>query len=216
MPIYCNVVQGTTEWAMLRLGIPTASAFDKIITPKTLKPSSSAEDYAHRLIAEQILGIPLDDATSGAMQRGNILERKAVEFYELTREVDSTPIGFILRDDKRVGCSPDRLVGSDGLLEIKTPLAHTHVGYLLDEQGIGYRLQVQGQLWISEREWSDTLSYNPEMPTALVRQYRDEKVIAPLAAAVNQFLEYVDELKEKLQQSHGLFPELQRPALKLA
>lgn len=210
-----DVVQGTTEWAQLRVGIPTASNFDKIITPKTMKLSGQCDGYAQQLIAEQHLKTPLDNATSGFMERGQVLEKKAVAFYELERDVESEAIGFMLRDDRRVGASPDRLVGNDGLLEIKIPAAHTHVGYLLDKDGIGYRTQVQGQLWIAEREWCDTLSYNPDMPPALVRQHRDEDFIKKLAECVDQFLEYLDEAKYKLQLQYGMFPELKRPPLKV-
>jgi hypothetical protein len=49
---------GFARVATARLGIPTASNFDKIITPKTMKPSASAEKYAWALIAEQHLGEP--------------------------------------------------------------------------------------------------------------------------------------------------------------
>lgn len=210
-PILCDVVQGTTEWAMLRLGIPTASAFDRILTPAKLELSKSAEGYAHQLIAERLVGEPLDGASSGFMDRGQVLERKAVEYYELLRDADTTAIGFILRADRRVGCSPDRLVGADGLMEIKVPAPHTHVAYLLDEKGIGYRLQVQGQLWLAEREWNDTLSFHPTMPPALVRQYRDQKTITAIAAAVDRFLEFLYEEQIKLQRLYGLFPELQAP-----
>lgn len=205
-----DVVQGTSEWAALRIGIPTASAFDNILTEKKLELSAKATAYAHRLIAEEHMGVALDDATSTSMHRGQVLERKAVEFYELRRELDTVPIGFVMRDDRRVGCSPDRFVGTDGLLEIKSPEPHTHVGYLLDEKGIGYRLQVQGQLWLCEREWSDTLSYHPDFPPALVRQHRDEAVIEKLKAGVNQFLEHMYELKLQLQK-HGLFTDLTAP-----
>jgi hypothetical protein len=90
------------------------------------------------------------------------------------------------------------LVGTDGLLEIKVPKPKNHIGYLLDEQGIGYRAQVQGQLWIAERAWVDTISYHPDMPIALVRQYRDEAFIAALAKAVDQFLLMLDDMKDKL------------------
>ncbi len=210
-----DVVQGTTAWAQARAGIPTASQFDQIITEKTLKLSSSSAKYMHRLIAEQLLGRPLDDATSGFMERGTLLEKKAVDYYELERDVDTTPIGFVLRDDRRVGCSPDRLVGEDGLLEIKCPAAHTHIGYLLDREGIGYRLQVQGQLWLTGREWNDTLSFNPDLPPALVRQHRDEEVIGKIEDAVEQFLDYLDETKDILQKHYGLFPEWRRPDLKV-
>lgn len=207
--------QGSEAWLRARLGIPTASQMDKIITPKTMKLSGQADGYAHQLIAEQLLGVPLDDASSGFMERGNIMEQRAVSYYELQRECDTVPVGFIMRDDRRSGASPDRLVGEDGLLEIKVPSAHRHVAYLLDKDGIGYRVQVQAQLWIAEREWSDTLSYHPDLPPALVRQHRDEEFIKALAAAVEQFTDYVDELKLKLQKQYGLFPDFQARILKV-
>jgi hypothetical protein len=74
---------------------------------------------------------------------------------------------------------------------------------------------VQGQLWLCEREWSDTLSYHPDFPPALVRQYRDEKVIAAIEKAVDRFIERKDELKLQLQRDHGMFPGFLQPELRV-
>lgn len=210
-----DVVQGTTEWAMLRAGIPTASQFKRIITEAKLQFSKQADSYAHELIAEQVLGEPLDNATSGFMDRGKDLEEFALAFYQMQRDCDEMkPIGFVLRDDRRVGCSPDHFVDHNGLLEIKVPAADTHIAYLLDDQGIGYKAQVQGQLWLCEREWCDTLSWHPEMPSALVRQYRDDMFIAALSKAVDQFLSMLDDMKAKLI-ARGDFPDLAVAELKV-
>lgn len=206
MPIILDVEQGTTEWATARLGMPTASQFDRILTPKTMKLSASAEKYGYELLFEQLTGEPVDNATSGFMQRGSLQEQKAAAYYELQQDVETTPVGFILRDDRRVGASPDRLVGTDGLLEIKSPSGPNHIGYLLDDEGIGYKCQVQGQLWIAEREWADTLSHNPFMPPALVRQHRDEKFIGALAKAVDDFLMVMEMCKAKLIAKGCVFP----------
>lgn len=215
--IRLDVVQGTSEWAAARLGIPTASAFSKIITPKTGKLSDQSEGYMWRLLAEQLLGVPMDDATSGFMERGTILEKKAVSFYELQRDCTIDRVGFVLRDDRRVGCSPDGLVGDKGLIEIKVPSAPVHVGYMLGEAvAEKYRCQVQGQLWLCERDWIDTESYSPDLPTVIVRQHRDDAFIAKLANGVNQFLDYLDESKLKLQKELGLFPDFKRPDLRVA
>lgn len=212
--IRVDVEQGTVEWRMARVGILTASTFDKIITA-TGKQSSAWEKHMHRVLAEQLLNVPLDDgADGGFLERGNVLEKRAVSYYELQKDCHTAPGGFVLRDDERTGASPDRLVGDAGLLEIKCPAAHTHIGYLLDTDGIGHKPQVQGQLWVCEREWSDTLSFNPEMPPALVRQYRDDKFIAALEGYVKQFHDAVDEAKEKLQR-FGLFPDFERQLLKV-
>jgi YqaJ-like viral recombinase domain len=207
--------QGSIDWIEARLGIPTASRFDEIITPKTMKMSASCEKYACELIAEKILGYPMDQASSSFMVRGSVLEKKAVDFYELRRDCDTEKVGVILRDDRRVGCSPDRLVGVDGLLEIKCPNAANHIGYLLDADGIGYRAQVQGQLWVTGRSWVDTLSYNPELPPALVRVQRDEEFIGKLAQAVDHFLSFVDESMLKLARA-GHIPPIEAPALRIA
>lgn len=184
-----NVRQGTEEWARLRIGIPTASCFAKIITPKTLKPSSQADMYMCQLIAEAILGMPLDAEASQFMERGSALEKEAVAFYELERDTTTAAVGFVTLDDGSAGCSPDRLVGDDGLLEIKCPSPAVHVAYRLGVDAVAekYKAQAQGQLWITGRRWVDCLSYHPDMPPALTRTERDEAFIEALAAEVQQF-----------------------------
>lgn len=195
--IILDVVQGSPEWLSAREGIPTASRFDEIITEAKMQLSKSCDKYMHELLAEQ-LGHPKEQVSSGYIARGSELEEKAVRYYEMERGVDTEAVGFVLRDDRRVGCSPDRLVGTDGLLEIKCPSPHVHISYLLNDDGIGYKAQCQGQLWLTGRSYIDTLSYSPVMPPALVRQARDEVFIKALAERVDQFLSFMDEAKEKL------------------
>jgi YqaJ-like viral recombinase domain len=182
-----DVKQGTTEWLALRAGIPTASDFDRIITPKG-KPSTQAEKYMHKLLAERIMGHPVTEAISFWMGRGHQMEAEAVAFYEAQRELDSTVVGFVTNDAGTVGASPDRFVGAEGLLEIKVPAEHTHVAYLLTRAvDAEYYPQIQGQLWVTGRAWADVLSYHPEMPPALLRVARDDAYIAKLGAAVTAF-----------------------------
>ncbi len=202
--IRVDCVQGTTEWMNARVGVFTASQFHRILTPGG-KPSSQMDAYIHELIAEQVLGTKLDNASSGLMQRGTLLEEKAIRYFELQEECDTEEIGFLLRDDRRVGASPDRFVGKNGLLEIKCPAPDTHVGYLLDTEGIGYKTQVQGQLYVAEREFSKTLSFHPDMPPALVTQHRDDVFIKKLQVALDQAVSLMDEWKYRLQQDLGMF-----------
>ncbi len=211
--IVLDVIQGSPEWIAARIGIPTASNFDNIITPGG-KRSGSFEKYAHRLIAEQLMGVSLDEATGAFLQRGSAQEDKARSYLELRRGMDVRQVGFILRNDRRVGCSPDGLMGTDGMAELKVPAAHTHVGYLLDADGIGYKYQTQGGLWLAERDWVDTVSYHDTMPSALVRVGRDEPYIKTLAMLVDQFLSFIDESKEKLMK-RGLIPKVELPQLRI-
>lgn len=207
--------QGSAEWLQAKAGIVSASNLHRIITPKTMKMSAGVDNYARELIAEQLLGRPLDDATTDFMQRGTELEDDARGWYCLQRDCDVERVGFLLRDDGRVGCSPDALAGEDGGLEIKCPSAAVHVGYLLDGIDEKYRCQIQGSLWITGRDWWDFVSYNPELPSLLLRFQRDEEFITALDRIAGQFLSYLDESKIKLQRI-GLFADYQRPALKIA
>jgi hypothetical protein len=202
-----DCIQGSQKWLELRAGIPTSSDFDSIITPGG-NSSKQASGYCNKLLAETMLGRPLAGLTMPWMQRGKQMEEEAVQYYELQRDIETVPVGFITTDDGRVGASPDRLVGDKGLLEIKCPTDETHTKYLaahidalLGEAGgvaEAYKVQCQGQLWVAEREWTDIESYFPGLPDAITRIYRDEEFIARMRALIYQFLEMFDERLEKL------------------
>jgi hypothetical protein len=193
--------QGSDEWAWLRAGIPTASNFDKIITAGGAV-SKQAEKYLQELLAERMMGHPVDDIKTSWMERGNMVEAEAVAFYEMQRDCDTEKVGFITNDAETWGASPDRLVGKDGLLEIKCPSPSVHVGYLMQSGSAyqEYRVQVQGQLWVAERQWSDILSFHPEMPMALHRIERDEKFIEKMAVLVEAFAGEVEQAAQMAKE----------------
>ncbi len=195
-----NCQQGSSEWLALRAGIPTASAFDQILTPGG-KPSKSAERYLYTLLAERLMGHPVVEHMSMWMQRGSDLEAEAVAFYELQSDADTVPVGFCTNDDGTIGASPDRLVGDTGLLEIKVPSEWIHMGYLLKSGSAyeAYKVQVQGQLMVTGRAFVDVLSWHPELPPALIRIERDEKFIAQLSAAVTAFSGVLEEQYRELE-----------------
>ena len=194
-----NIEQGSAEWHEARMGIPTASRFKEIMTGK-LKPSASSSKYMHELLAEWVLGEPASTYVSEFMDRGIELEPKAVKYYEFEKDVKTEQAGFCLMDNGLVGCSPDRLINPGGGLEIKCPMAKTHIKYLLGGSVEGdYLAQVQGSLYVTDRAWWDVLSYNPMMPPALVRVHRDEAYIQALDSIMNGFLERLELAKDKLK-----------------
>lgn len=174
-----NVEQGTEEWLKLRSGIATASEFSKMVSP-TGKPSTQINGYADLLAAETLVGGPIDPFTgNAATERGHDLEPEAREFYEFTTGLKVKTVGFITNDAGTAGASPDSLVGSDGMLEIKCPLAPKFMACLpfIREEKCppDYFIQVQAQLLIAEREWCDLFVYHPQLPSHPVRVYPDEK-----------------------------------------
>lgn len=190
--------QRSPEWFAARLGVPSASQFGKIVTP-TGKRSTQADGYLNKLVAEILTGESEYQEPNDAMIRGTVLEPEARAYYELIGgQVEE--VGFCLHEDG-FGCSPDGLVGSQGLLEIKCPLAHTHVEYLREGVLPGlYVPQVQGQLLVTGREWCDFLSYHPDMRPLLIRVERDEKFISTLHDALREMVEQINECVVKLRK----------------
>jgi hypothetical protein len=200
--IYADVLQGSDQWHALRLGIPTASAFDKIVTAKRCDLSAGAHAYALRLVAERLLNQPTaqtgGDFSGPWMERGKELEPDAVRMYEWQYEAKTFPVGFITTDDGRIGCSPDRLVlGGKVALEIKCPSPQVHLGYLLDGTADEYRPQVQGQILVAELERAELFAYHPQMPPAHIVNKPDAEYQAKLHSALSKFVDLLDEMQAK-------------------
>jgi hypothetical protein len=197
------------------MGLPTASQFHRILTA-TGKPSRQASSYINSLLAELMMGRPLEGVTMPWMERGKNLEAEARAFYALQTDREPVPVGFIVADDGMCGCSPDSLVGDDGMLEIKCPAPWTHVDYLMAASEMDcdalaradedYRQQVQGQLLVTGRAWLDMVSYHPEMPNAIVRVFRDHEYIAKVRAAIIDFNEVLALRKRKLEMRGWIKP----------
>ena len=67
--ILLNCEQGSEAWHQARLGIPTASQFDRIVTASGTA-SKQATGYLAELLAEHITGQTGDNYQSADMQRG--------------------------------------------------------------------------------------------------------------------------------------------------
>ena len=209
-----NVLQGTTEWLEARMGIPTASNFHRIVTPKTLKLSEQRYDYANRLLAEWLLGESMEqDFNNVAMERGTELEDRARAWYSFDRGVEVVEVGFCLNDAGTAGFSPDGLVGEDGGVEIKVPMAPKCVSYLIGREKLGteeHRIQVQSTLWLGQRKWWDCIAWNPAMnriPATLVRVEPDKEVFAAFDEHIPTFLSELAQSKAYLIEKKGCTPK---------
>jgi putative phage-type endonuclease len=204
MQIIKDIQQGSDEWLQLKLGVASASNFDKIIT-STGKESATLEKYALQLATEQMLIAPEPSYKNDAMIRGNELEESARNVYQEQTFNVVDQITMFKSDCGNFGYSPDGLVGDDGLVEIKCPLATTHFKYLLDNKmPSDYIQQVQTGLWISERKWCDFVSYHPNFKDKqlfIIRVERDEQYIVKLIELANKVIllknEYLKQLDGK-------------------
>lgn len=200
MKIVTDIEQGTPEWLALRLGIATASELDCLLVSGK-HPTGfgvAAFTYMDQLIGERITeeAAELPFQTKATI-RGHEQEGVALELYEAREEVKVEKVGIIL--NRGIGYSPDGLVGTDGLIEIKTKLPKFQVGVILSgEVPKEHVAQCQGGLWASDREWIDFISYWPGMPLFVKRMNRDEAMIRKIAERVKLFYEILDERMNKV------------------
>ena len=190
--------QYTAEWWEARRGLPTASQFSRIVKGNG-DPSTQRTAYLYECAAVRITGIYKPSFTSAAMQEGTDREELSRMIYAMEREVVVEEVGFIVSDCGRWGASPDGLVGNDGVLELKNPEAHTHIGYLLSGKlPSAYYQQVMGEMFVTGRLWADFCSYSPKLPLFILRVYRDDLFCDKLEAALIAFCEELDEVCAKI------------------
>jgi len=190
--------QYSEEWWKIRLGVCTASKFDKIVKMNG-EVSKSKEKVVFQLAGEFVAGKGEESYQNAAMLRGLELEAEAREFYELVNSVEVKQVGFCLED--YAGASPDGFVLEDGLLEIKCPLISTAVAYLLKPKSLetDYFQQVQGQMLITGRKWTDLLSYYPGLKPLVIRVERNEDFISKLRVELKLVAQEVKEIINQIK-----------------
>lgn len=194
-----DCAQGSPEWFAARMGIPTASEFKTIIAiNKDAKDKKTRTAYMRKLAGEVVTGMPMESYSNGDMERGKIMEEEARDLYAFLSNVEPMRVGFILNHG--AGCSPDSLIDENGGLEIKSALPHIQIERMeIGELPSEHRAQVQGNIWLAEREWWDFASYCPRLPLFVKRAYRDDGYIATLAGAVTQFNEELAAMIERVR-----------------
>lgn len=192
--------QGTEAWFECRKGIPTASMFMTVMAKgREGGESLTRKTYMMKLAGEIITGDQMDNYANDYMQRGKDMEDEGRNHYAFMTDAIPQRVGFIRNGTK--GCSPDSLIGTSGVLEVKTKLAHLTIECLLrDEFPPEHKAQCQGALWVAEREWVDIAVYWPKLPLFVKRAYRDEAYIAKLSSAVDQFNEELAGMVERVKR----------------
>lgn len=193
--------QGSPDWFAARMGIPTASEFSCVMRTKGRGENGESKErttYMRKLAGEVLTGEPMPSYSNADMERGKVQEDEARDLYAMLQDVDPMRVGFIRNGD--AGCSPDSLINENGGLEIKCALAHVQIERLQKgELPPEHKAQVQGNLWLAEREWWDFVSYSPRLPLLTVRVTRDDGYIANLTGAVKQFNEELAVLVERIR-----------------
>jgi len=202
--LYKDIEQGTDAWKAARLGHVTASNMVDVMAKGKSGEATTRYKYKVKIVAERLTGTIPESYSNSAMEWGIEQEQFAVMAYEARADVLTDKTGFWLHPSiKWVGVSPDRLVGDNGLVEVKCPNTTTHLDYIFQGKvPAEYVKQVQCQLWVTGREWCDFISFDPRLPERnqllIVRTFRDEELIKEMEAETLKFLEEVESLIIKL------------------
>lgn len=200
-----DVPQRSYEWADLRAGIPTASEFSNLVTPKkwAVKKGGAVDTYLAYKLAEMWQGGALSGTATFDMDQGNILEEEAIPWFSFEFDEPVQKVGFITSDDGKVGCSPDGLI-TDGGLEIKCPTPEVHCRHLLaDDLPPQYAAQVHGGMYVTGRSYWKFVSYRRRFPPLVVTVFRDEKIIEVIDEAVQLFSARLERAFQRLCERNG-------------
>ena len=159
--------------------------------------------YLYELIGEVITKEPADQIASSDLDWGIDHEAEAIEAYEKSANSQVEKIGFVtMQEHSQIGCTPDGLVGKDGVIEVKCPAKTKHhiKTIIRKEVPAIYKDQINGHLLITNRKWCDFISYDPRCKgyeLCILRVQRDEQTIQALKKRLLTFLKtYQQTLKE--------------------
>jgi predicted phage-related endonuclease len=199
-----DLIQGSDEWLQQRCGLLTASEMKLVLTP-TLKMANNDKLRAHvyEIAAQRITGYVEPHYVGDDMIRGHDDEIEARDLYEKnfapvkqTGFVTNDKLGFI------IGCSPDGLVGDDGGIECKSRRQKFQIQTIARaEMPDDFVIQVQTELFVTERQWFDFLSYSGGLPMAVIRIELDPEYQEAIAAAAVQFEARVQDVMSDFRAS---------------
>ena len=206
LEIKTMMIQGSDEWKQARVGKVTASRMADVMARTKSGYGASRSNYMAELIAERLTGNPANGYVNEAMKFGTENEPLARAAYVFSYGVEVEEVGFIDHPEMEMtGCSPDGLIGKDGLIEIKVPNTSTHIDFLLGEEiPDKYIKQMDWQMECTGRQWVDFASFDPRLPEHLrlkiIRVHRNESRLSIMRVEVLKFIVEMNAMLEKLSR----------------
>lgn len=203
-----TAIQGSPEWFQQRLGKVTASRVADVVARTKSGWGAARANYEAQLIAERLTGEVAESYSNAAMQWGTDTEPQARRAYEFRNGLDIAEVGFVDHPTiEDTGASPDGLVSTDGLVEIKCPNTATQINTLLDKKiETKYITQMQWQMACTERQWCDFVSFDPRLPESMrlfvERIHRDDERIFELE---NEIVKFLSEIRSKVEDLRSKF-----------
>jgi hypothetical protein len=201
-----DIQQNTPEWVVAKLGKFSASGAADLLMKNT---NEGYKNLIKRIVEERITGEPIEGRWGGNKftERGHDLEPVAIERFELSTFTKVNRVGLVEMNEW-VCCSPDGLVGEDGLIQVKNPIFSTQYDYLFNADGnlaemtippSNYNKQMQFELMVTERKYNIFYSVHPKLSEIKIKLYRDESLIKEiqdkLAIAINEVQKRIEQIR---------------------
>lgn len=202
--IHHDYEQGSEQWLAVRKGCITGSRFkdcrDKL---KSGGPSKACIAYAQDTARERAGGSAPAKFQNAAMRVGTEQEPRARMAYERITGNLVEEAGFFTTEDGMFGLSPDGLIDSDGVLEIKTMVSSDTLFTAVANGDVSaYMDQCLGYLWLLGRKWVDLVLWAPDLDLIVIKRItRDEAAIEALESDLMDFARLVTEYETSLRKA---------------
>lgn len=199
-PVIYNVEQRSEEWHALRKQYPLTASNAQAIASN----GKGLETLIWEKLSRRYSSAPDEEYTNEHIERGVELEDQACSLYELETGATVEKVGFVTNEaiSSVGGASPDRLVGKDGLLEVKCPNDTKFFRMMVEGIAVEpqYGWQAQMQMLFTGREWCDLCLYNPNFKQSflIVRLEPDEEMQKALVAGLKKGEAIIKEIEKQL------------------
>jgi putative phage-type endonuclease len=197
--------QRSGQWLRERLGCLTASRMaDAMAITKAGKASEARRKLMIELVAERMTDSVAERFVTAAMQWGLDTEAEAVAAYEAQSGMLTDETGFWLHPDIELfGATPDRLLGEDGLIEVKCPSTAKFIEWrLAGTVPEEHKPQMLAQLACTGRNFVEFVAYDPRVrygSPLFVRRFEPTlEEVEHVEAVAREFLREVDEMFERV------------------
>lgn len=207
---YHDVLQGSEEWANLRIGLITASEMGLLMTPKTLKSAANDKMRKHlwELLAQRITKYVEPRFYGDDMARGHEDEVDARNLY--SQNFSPVEQVGIITNDKwgfTLGYSPDGLIENRTAgIECKSRLQRYQIQTIIEwaesqKAPEEYLLQCQTGMLVGELNYLDLISYSGGLPMRTMSIWPDDKIHNAIVEVTG---EVEAELKRRLDLYHDV------------
>ncbi len=189
-----NIDQQSEAWFHARCGRVTGTRFKDLVAGET---TDTYKKLVSNIVCEIITEKMEETYSNAIMEHGIETEPIARKGYESIFDVEVKTVGFITRDEDDkyfdwIGISPDGLLPDEGILEIKCPIARTHLEYIESNKlPSEYKYQVQGQLFVTGLKYCHFMSYVEGMKPFIIPVYPDPVLFAEFEKRLDLLMVHV-------------------------